>query len=312
MNRNVILILNLYNIDFFSNGEIRLLAINTQYNNPWITWMGFVSYKTPWTHFKRNIDEYVLYLIAGGELHIEENGVRYILKKSDVLVLEPNLDHEGFDKRTCDYYYVHFKHPDIYSTIMDDIEKLSRLSILEDQNMVGDNTCFIPKNFTITKTSTLSQAITIVEEMRQLHKRMRFNHNLSALRFTELLIRLSRESMASTMEKNGMSSKGYHKVHGLLEYIHQNYQTKITRSVIESNFECNFDYMNRLFNNFTGYSIIHYVNKVRIDHAQELMMATNLNYGEIAYQVGFNDPYYFSKVFKKYLGCSPTEYYLRL
>ncbi|WP_236013480.1 AraC family ligand binding domain-containing protein, partial [Paenibacillus glycanilyticus] len=79
---------------------------------PTVTFLGFVAYTSPWIHFKRNVDEYILYIIKSGELHIEENGERYVLRKGDVFMLEPNLDHEGFEKHVCDYYYIHFKHPE--------------------------------------------------------------------------------------------------------------------------------------------------------------------------------------------------------
>ncbi|MNH42191.1 Arabinose operon regulatory protein [compost metagenome] len=47
---------------------------------------------------------------------------------------------------------------------------------------------------------------------------------------------------------------------------------------------------------------------MRINHAKELLDATHLSIGEVGYQVGLEDPYYFSKVFKKYVGMSPSEY----
>ncbi|GJM73552.1 hypothetical protein HMSSN036_57680 [Paenibacillus macerans] len=57
-----------------------MLAINIEVM-PKIKLMGFVSYPNPWIHFKRTINEHILYFIKSGELHIRENGVPYILKK---------------------------------------------------------------------------------------------------------------------------------------------------------------------------------------------------------------------------------------
>lgn len=83
-----------------------MLAINIEVM-PKIKLMGFVSYPNPWIHFKRTINEHILYFIKSGELHIRENGVPYILKKGDVFILEPDLEHEGIEKHACDYYYIH-------------------------------------------------------------------------------------------------------------------------------------------------------------------------------------------------------------
>lgn len=49
--------------------------------------------------------------------------------------------------------------------------------------------------------------------------------------------------------------------------------------------------------------------RVRINHAKELIEATHLPFGEIGYLTGLDDPYYFSKVFKKYVGATPSQYY---
>ena len=43
--------------------------------------------------------------------------------------------------------------------------------------------------------------------------------------------------------------------------------------------------------------------------AKELIETTPINFSEIGYLVGIDDPYYFSKLFKKYTGMTPTQYY---
>ena len=52
-----------------------------------------------------------------------------------------------------------------------------------------------------------------------------------------------------------------------------------------------------------------YLNKLRINHALEIMKDTTLSITEVAMQCGFSDSTYFSKVFKKYTGKSPLDYY---
>ncbi len=279
---------------------------------PRINWMGYVEYKSPWIHFKRNVDEYVLYLIKSGELHIEENGLRYTLSRGDVLLLEPGLDHEGFQKHICDYYYIHFSHTAIANAEEDDLTKLAKRNMLEenDPHLQESDLSVIPKHYTITNRSTLQQAFFILNELQQLYKRRHFNRAKIALRFTELLIDLSRDYMTSAIQlEYGSSSRPFLKVHAVLAYIHQNYPQRITSAELEREFEYNFDYLNRIFSRITGHPIIQYVNLVRINRAKELLEATHLSIGEIGYLVGLNDPYYFSKVFKKYTGQSPSHYY---
>jgi two-component system response regulator YesN len=63
-----------------------------------------------------------------------------------------------------------------------------------------------------------------------------------------------------------------------------------------------------MFKEETGIPVTEYINMARIKKAKELLANTSLKVYEIAYEVGFNDQHYFSSVFKKIVGLSPTEY----
>lgn len=67
----------------------------------------------------------------------------------------------------------------------------------------------------------------------------------------------------------------------------------------------------RIFKNATNQTPIEYLIDIRIQHANDLLRKTNLSITEIAYQVGFNDGNYFSRLFKKVQHCSPREYRLK-
>ena len=58
----------------------------------------------------------------------------------------------------------------------------------------------------------------------------------------------------------------------------------------------------------TGMTPNEYIKKVRMEKAAELLLTTNMTAAEIAYKVGFEDQYYFSKSFKNYYGVAPTQY----
>ena len=58
----------------------------------------------------------------------------------------------------------------------------------------------------------------------------------------------------------------------------------------------------------TGMGANDYINKLRIDNAINLLLNSSLTVNEIADRVGFSTPRYFSAVFKKNMGCSPTQY----
>ena len=63
-----------------------------------------------------------------------------------------------------------------------------------------------------------------------------------------------------------------------------------------------------LFKNWAGKTPVDYRNEMRTTAAASLLVSTNLSIGEIAFKTGFEDPYYFSRVFKKNMGVSPKVY----
>nr|WP_232345288.1 response regulator [Paenactinomyces guangxiensis] len=72
----------------------------------------------------------------------------------------------------------------------------------------------------------------------------------------------------------------------------------------------NADYLGKLFKKVTGDRFSSYVTKVRIEKAKEVIeQSDDVKIFELAEMFGFkNNPQYFSQVFKKYVGCTPTEY----
>ncbi len=63
-----------------------------------------------------------------------------------------------------------------------------------------------------------------------------------------------------------------------------------------------------VFGRETGESFKDYLTRVRIERAKELLRTTNMKCSEVAYQSGYNDPHYFSYVFRKNTGLPPQQY----
>ena len=67
-------------------------------------------------------------------------------------------------------------------------------------------------------------------------------------------------------------------------------------------------YLSRLFSEHLGVSFNDYLNSVRLETARRLLESGGGPVKEIAYTVGYQDPNYFSRIFKKFTGVSPTDY----
>ena len=67
-------------------------------------------------------------------------------------------------------------------------------------------------------------------------------------------------------------------------------------------------YLSALFRKETGHTLTDYVNTKRMEHAANLLRTTALQVQTVAQYCGITDVNYFSKVFKRYMGCSPKEF----
>ncbi|MDF1618528.1 helix-turn-helix domain-containing protein, partial [Petrocella sp. FN5] len=64
----------------------------------------------------------------------------------------------------------------------------------------------------------------------------------------------------------------------------------------------------KIFKEEIGLSFVEYVREKRMDIAKELLKTKNYSVKEICYKIGYNDPNYFSRLFKKLVGVSPTDF----
>ena len=69
-----------------------------------------------------------------------------------------------------------------------------------------------------------------------------------------------------------------------------------------------YTYFRRMFKTYTGFSPAQYHLLLRIRQAKDLLATSNLTIKEIAYQLGFNSIYYFSRIFRLKTGKTPTEF----
>jgi AraC-like DNA-binding protein len=69
-----------------------------------------------------------------------------------------------------------------------------------------------------------------------------------------------------------------------------------------------YSWFRQSFKYFTGFSPHQYVLELRMTRAKKLLSETRLSVKQISYDLGFDTPFYFSRIFKKKTGYSPTEW----
>ena len=105
------------------------------------------------------------------------------------------------------------------------------------------------------------------------------------------------------------SSAGKHRlIYDIIEQMRENPTKKINFEKTAAMYDLSRSTFEHLFKDVTGLPPYRYQLRLRLDRALYLLKNTELNVSEIAYMTGFDDALYFSRIFKKTFGCSPTEY----
>lgn len=114
--------------------------------------------------------------------------------------------------------------------------------------------------------------------------------------------------VGNTMENFHRGSKTDKIVEAAKEYVRENYGEKLTLAAIASKIGISQGYLSSVFKKQTGGNLNDYINQIKIEKAKELLEKHEYMMYEISDMLGFENPYYFSKVFKKLTGITPSEY----
>lgn len=94
----------------------------------------------------------------------------------------------------------------------------------------------------------------------------------------------------------------------LLRHVDERYMDNLNLQDLCDRFYINVSYCCELFRKETKLTFTQYITRLRMGHARQLLTTTTLPLKEICDRIGYNDYFYFDKVFKKHVGCTPSEY----
>ena len=86
------------------------------------------------------------------------------------------------------------------------------------------------------------------------------------------------------------------------------YNERLSVAKIAKNTNCSESYINHVFKKKSGMSVSAYINAVRVRHAKELLISADESISNVAFAVGYSDSNYFSDVFRRTVGITPTAY----
>lgn len=130
-----------------------------------------------------------------------------------------------------------------------------------------------------------------------------------ATQVKELQSLLTDAAMSVVNRINRYNKKNINQIlQNAINYICANYTMSITLNELAEHTYVSTYYLSRMFKKELGKNFVEYLNEIRIEKAKELLKDNKYKTYEVAELVGIQDPHYFSKIFKKYVNMTPTEY----
>jgi two-component system response regulator YesN len=126
---------------------------------------------------------------------------------------------------------------------------------------------------------------------------------------TEVAEWLSKQIQAFMWQLNSwLAGKNINLLDKAIAYMERNYEGACSIHDVAQHVHLSVSYFSNLFKKETGESYTNYLTKFRLEKAKILLSNTNMKISEIAESVGYEDPNYFTTVFRTWVHCSPSEF----
>lgn len=250
---------------------------------------GFLKAQKTHTSKRNNLTSYLFFIVLSGEGTLEYQNTVYPLKEGDCVFIDCKKPYSHSTSRNLwALRWVHFYGPNMNQ-------------IYDKYTQRGGAPCFHPTN--LFEYDALLQQIYQVASSDEYVKDMVIYEKLISL-----LTLLMKESW--NPEKGGSDHAPYKKQNliNIKEYLDANFQNKITLDELSKNFYINKFYLTRVFKEQFGLSVNQYLLQIRITHAKQLLRFTDKTMEEIASECGLSEPNYFSRIFKKVEGITPSTF----
>jgi AraC family transcriptional regulator of arabinose operon len=229
--------------------------------------------------------DYQLLYVADGYAHFTLEGKTYDVGKGGIFLYQPGIPQ--------DYYYVLQEKPDIYWI---HFSGRAVRPLLESLGLIPG------QPIQLTGAEELAELFDrIIIELRL---ERYYNLEMSEAYFRQLLIMAARAARSGTQEKHGYHSM----LDEVINRFQQEYQKDINITELADQYHISCSWFIREFKRYTGFSPKQYLTNLRLQHARELLNNHYLSISDVSGMVGYESQLYFSRIFRKYMGISPSEY----
>ncbi len=128
--------------------------------------------------------------------------------------------------------------------------------------------------------------------------------DILSLYFQQLLVIINRKKQEGKRTQNRMRRE----IEEAIIYFNENFAQNIEIETYAQNQHMSICWFIRMFKQYMGVPPLQYIRSIRIRRAKELLEGSDYTIGEISAIVGYENPLYFSRIFKQATGVSPREY----
>lgn len=243
----------------------------------------FTDHAKIWRHWHEYLE--IIYLVHG-EFTLKADKKVFRVTDGDIVVFNPFEVHESIELSKQNEYYV-FIIPPEWVGVWQDSDGYQFENVIR-----GNRDCL----------HAIRKAASCVDEPAGEMAFMMHSEIFA------LLYHAAKHFAKPTEKAVEFTEKKKHMVEDIKNRISYCYAEPITIELLANAFFVSASHLQHTFKEQTGYSIMDYINKTRIENSKKLLSETQLHISVIAEKVGIFDYNYFSRVFKKYVGVSPTEY----
>ncbi len=229
------------------------------------------------------IDEYIFIFCTEGRGTIIVEGKEYTLHENEAFCIPRFRGHRYFASEDDPWsiLWVHFK---------------------------GEDTCYFPIEDCQVVAFTTQHATNRMHFLFDLLFRvLEGNYTLGNFIYISQVLSLilaetyHREKSNSTLEQNKH-------VTNVVKYMYGHLDENLTLDQIVEEFDLSKSYLNAVFQKYTQHAPMDFFINLKMKRACELLRSTDTYVYEVAQRLGYSDPYYFSRIFKRVVGMSPSEY----
>lgn len=258
----------------------------------------FIAAPEPFYHPDRVPDYNVLIYVAEGTVYVTEGDTDYDVGAGELLFLKHHIRHHGKNEiaRGTKWFFAHFYLAEPENGCVPFAPDAGALGAFEPLRFTET----LPKKLTGLKNGHIEQRISEIAEYCRVGdelKRMRINGMFYSF--------LADIALSKYMDKNGYTLSCR-----ICSWLGEHCCEPFSTQRLEQEFFLSYKRMAAVFKREQGRTMQQYHSERRMMKATYLLRSTLIPIGEIAAQLGFDDPLYFSRCFHAFSGVSPRDYRL--